>query len=326
MHYLVPESGLLVNFASGSNATPCECALLGEPPAADGSVVYERVHVQHESEPFEFKLWQRHLPDLYKRFPEHRAEIDAWLAAAREAVEAIPRFVLSKLLPFRWQKRLAPLLLRTFRKHAGRTSEDVLKEITKNPRLASVLGSLWLDTGSPPHEATFMLSAAVVYGLPTKGGAYPTGGSAAMAAPLVAAIERTGGRVLVRADVAEILVSGSPAVPETLRAAGVRLTNDHQILAPLVVSSAGFHNTFAKLLAPEVTRALRMPTELPGVPPSAGFVMVTHNARVSILPMMRPRRGAVAHTERFSSVLWRACGVRLIWVCAAQLRTLASAA
>ncbi len=59
---------------------------------------------------------QTHLSEIYARFPEHRADIDRYLVEAKAAVNSIPMFVLSRLLPWWLQKLLAPVLLRTFRR------------------------------------------------------------------------------------------------------------------------------------------------------------------------------------------------------------------
>src|SRR5260370_202724 len=85
-------------------------------------------------------------------------------------------FVLSKLLPTRWRERVGPWLLRGFRKYAGMTTEQYFSKFS-NPRLASLLGSLWLDTGSAPHSSSFVMNAGVVYGFPQRGGAFPKGGA-----------------------------------------------------------------------------------------------------------------------------------------------------
>ena len=87
-------------------------------------------------------LKDAHLPSLYARFPapEDRAAIDRWARDAAEAVNAIPKFVLSKLLPLAWRKRLAPWLLKHFFKWGSLTTEQYFAKLTTNRRLASLLG------------------------------------------------------------------------------------------------------------------------------------------------------------------------------------------
>jgi all-trans-retinol 13,14-reductase len=65
---------------------------------------------------------------------------------------------------------------------------------------------MWIDTGARPDTATFMLTSSVFRGISMEGGCYPRGGSDKMAAELVPVIESFGGRVLIRAQVEQVLV------------------------------------------------------------------------------------------------------------------------
>ncbi|KAI9011614.1 hypothetical protein DFJ74DRAFT_684081 [Hyaloraphidium curvatum] len=243
-------------------------------------IVYERVVIgSPKAEAFLFSLWQRHVPNLYKRFPNLKADIDRYVKHASGAVNSIPMFVLSKLFPLWLQRIVNPYLLKTFRYYAGMTTEEAFEHITDKTELRNLLSSLWMDIGAPPARGTFTLTAAVVWGFPQRGGAYPAGGSEELAKSLVRTIERYGGRVLVKADVAEILVE-----PEGsgFRAAGVKLRDGTEIRAPNVVSSVGYANTWSKLVPERVTSKLGIPRTLSDrVGPSAGFVMANIGLRAS---------------------------------------------
>ena len=63
------------------------------------------------------------------------------------------------------------------------------------------------------------------------------------------------------------------------RVRGVRLSNGEQILCPLVISACGYHNTFGKLLSPQVAVPAR-PREL-SVRDSSGFIMCNIGIRGS---------------------------------------------
>ena len=133
------------------------------------------------------------------------------------------------------------------------------------------MSSLYIDTGSPPARATFMLNTAVFRGMPQEGGAYPAGGSDEMARCLIPVVERAGGRVLERASVAEVLTEGG-ATSKDVKVTGVRMADGTVVRCDLVISSVGYHNTFGKLIAAETCAALHIPRKLP-VRDSAGFVM-----------------------------------------------------
>jgi len=266
LHYTVPESGLLLQLCTGTKEIPVPMDLLGEPPGPDGSMTFERVYVGDDPV-FEVQVHQKHMAELRRRFPDCQADIDRYIREADEAVDTVPMFVASKLMPFSWQRFLAPVLLRRWRRDAGRTVQDALESITKNKKLQAYLASLWLDTGCPPDQCCWFLGAAVFWGLPQKGGAYPRGGPQRMSQCLVPVVERAGGRVLVRSNVEEVVIEGG-------RAVGVKVQGmKRMIAAKRVVSSCGFKNTYTKLIPKKTTESLGLPTSLP-ISDSHGFVLV----------------------------------------------------
>jgi len=253
LHYLVPYSGHLLWLAVGGDEMPLRFERIGEP---DGT--FDRI-VLGDDPPFAIKHEEAHLPDLYARFPEHRAEIDEYLRVSEAILKRFPLFVASKLLPARLQKPWHRYVLgETWRRYAGRTVQEVLQEITDEPRLAGLLAGQWIDTGAPPDRATFLLGACVARGLSIEGGAYPVGGSTELAKRLIPVIRAAGGRVLVRARVAEIVVDARSG-----RVAGVEMEDGTRISCSRVVSSVGYHNTFGKLVPDDVTKRHAIPRRLP---------------------------------------------------------------
>ena len=101
------------------------------------------------------------------------------------------------------------------------------------------------NTGTIPKEASFAMQAALTNHF-THGGYYPRGGASEIAYNIIPTIEAAGGKVLVRAKVTNILMDDSFS-----RAVGVSVKQGHtvyDILAPIIISDAGLHNTFEKLL------------------------------------------------------------------------------
>lgn len=81
------------------------------------------------------------------------------------------------------------------------------------------------------------------------GAYYPIGGASEIAYHIIPTIEKSGGKVLVRAPVSKILVNSQG------KASGVRISKtggDIEINAPLIISDAGINNTLHKLLDQEV--------------------------------------------------------------------------
>ncbi|MEZ4352442.1 MAG: NAD(P)/FAD-dependent oxidoreductase [Myxococcota bacterium] len=270
LHYLVPYSGHLLWLATGGREMPLRFERMGEP---DGT--FDRI-VLGDGSPFAIKHDEAHLPDLYARFPDEREAIDAYLRVSESVLKRFPLFVLSKALPKGLQKLWHRFVLgETWRRLAGRSLRSVLEEITDEPRLAGLLAGPWMDTGAPPDRASFLLGACVARGLAIEGGAYPAGGSRSIAERLVPVVTGAGGRVLVRAEVAEILVDRAGE-----RVTGVRLADETIVPCRRVVSSTGYHNTFGRLVCDDVTKRLGIPRRLP-IGQSCGFVMANIGLRGS---------------------------------------------
>jgi phytoene dehydrogenase-like protein len=256
--------------AVGGDEMPLRFERMGEP---DGT--FDRIALG-DAPPFAIKHDEGHLPDLFARFPEHREDIEEYLRVSESVLKRFPLFVASKALPAWLQRPWHRFVLgKTWRQYAGRTVQEVLQEITDEPRLAGLLAGPWMDTGAPPSRATFLLGACVARGLSIEGGAYPVGGSTGLAKCLVPVVENGGGRVLVRANVREIVVD-----PRSHRATGVEMDDGTIISCKRVVSSAGYHNTFGKLVSEDVTKRLEIPRRLP-MGNSCGFVMANIGLRGS---------------------------------------------
>jgi phytoene dehydrogenase-like protein len=268
LHYLVPYSGLLLWLATGGDEMPVRFERMGEP---DGT--FDRIALG-DAPLFAVKHGEAHLPELHARFPGRSAEIERYLEISERILKRFPLFVASRLLPLPLQRVWHRFVLgRTWQRYAGRTIREVLDEITDDPELAGLLSGPWMDTGAPPDRASFLMGACVARGLAIEGGAYPAGGSTGMAEALVPVVTAPGGRVLVRAVVEEVLVD-----PRHDRVEGVRMADGHVIGCDRVISSAGYHNTFGRLLSEDTTKRLDLPRRLP-VGQSCGFVMVNLGLR-----------------------------------------------
>lgn len=270
LHYLVAYSGHLLWMATGGSEMPVRFEKMGEP---DGT--FDRIALG-DAPPFAIKNGEEHLPDLYALFPDHHEAIDEYLRLSEGVLKKFPLFVMSKALPCWLQKLWHRFVLgKVWKQYAGRTVKEVLEEITDEPRLAALLAGQWMDTGSPPDRVSFMMGMCISRGFAIEGGAYPVGGSTSLAKSLVPVIRKAGGRVLVRANVQEIIVD-----PHSDRATGVKMEDGTIIKCAQVVSSAGYHNTFGKLVSEDVTRRLDIPRSL-SVGSSSGFLMVNIGLRGS---------------------------------------------
>eukprot|EP00743_Colponemidia_sp_Colp-15_P003770 GILK01004067.1.p1 GENE.GILK01004067.1~~GILK01004067.1.p1 ORF type:complete len:627 (-),score=65.92 GILK01004067.1:98-1945(-) len=268
LHYAVPYCEQLLQAVCGKAKAPVIFDKMGETDGPNGSLsTFDKVIMGDDPTPFLIRHHEKHLEDIYRMFPQEKAAIDEFMSVTDTVLKGFPLWALTKFFSLPMQKKISELFLSKFLKYTGQTAEEVLTRLTPNKKLASLLCSLWIDTGSPPDRTTFMLNACVFRGLPHEGGAYPRGGSAEMSRALIPVIEAAGGRVLVRASVSQILMDA-----DGKQAIGVRLANGMEIRSSLVVSSCGYHNTFGQLVDRATTERYQIPRQLP-IANSAGFVM-----------------------------------------------------
>ena len=106
----------------------------------------------------------------------------------------------------------------------------------------------------------------------THGGYYPKGGASEIAFNIIPTIEAAGGRVLVRAKVVDIIWDDA-----TNRVTGVRVKQGHnvyEIVAPMVISDAGLHNTLGKLMPQKVVKSYGLKELVKRVRPGFGLMSV----------------------------------------------------
>ena len=110
----------------------------------------------------------------------------------------------------------------------ARSTKEVIEGLTTNPALRTVLCYSWLDHGTPPKDSPFLASLklsdlvticvnwshghnnqvhALMHRHFAKSGTYfPVNGASEIPLSIIPTIERMGGRVLVKADVKDIMM------------------------------------------------------------------------------------------------------------------------
>ena len=107
----------------------------------------------------------------------------------------------------RWVSKVAlglGLVQRVSRLFSGeyvQTLQSVVRRLTRNKDLQTVMCYAWGDFGTEPSKAAFLMMADLNNHFLKNGAFYPVGGSSEIALNIVPVIERAGGKVLVRADV-----------------------------------------------------------------------------------------------------------------------------
>jgi all-trans-retinol 13,14-reductase len=201
--------------------------------------VYDRILLGGRT--FEFPTGLERLRARLKDyFPGEAGAIDRYLSAVQSAQKASGLYFAEKAVP-RPIARLAGSLMRArFLRWASQTTLEVLHRFTQNEELIAVLTAQWGDYGLPPAQSSFGMHAIVVAHY-FNGASYPVGGASRIAETIAPAIERQGGKVVVSAEVQEIIV-------ENGKATGVRMADGRQFHAGLVISDAGARNTYQRLV------------------------------------------------------------------------------
>ncbi|WP_444936991.1 phytoene desaturase family protein [Microbulbifer sp. JMSA004] len=183
---------------------------------------------------------QQFIDELVSHFPDERANIEEYLQRLNVVAKAMQRLAMEKMLPSwcgpfirLWRKLREPAWL-------NKTTREVLSGITSNEKLISVLTGQWGDNGMTPSEGSFIIHALIAKHY-LYGGYYPVGGASKISETIIPQIQASGGDVFTYAKVETILMNGD-------QVRGVRMSDGHEIEAPLVVSGAGVFNTFEKLL------------------------------------------------------------------------------
>lgn len=185
--------------------------------------------------------YERFRETLLGHFPREGAAIDRYLALVWRVNATRPLTFFPKAFPRFLQKTVSGARTRVLSSYFRPTTGEVLASLTDNAELRAVLCGQWGDYGLPPGQSSFGIHAMIAGHYLRKGALYPLGGGSSIAAAAKKVIERSGGRVMVRAEVSEIVVHKE-------KVAGVRLSDGNEINAPIVVSAAGLDTTVTKLL------------------------------------------------------------------------------
>ncbi|MEX2961858.1 phytoene desaturase family protein [Microbulbifer sp. TYP-18] len=195
-----------------------------------------------------------------ERFPGEERALREYLKRVSAVGRAMPLVTMEKLLPL-WCGPLLSLIKKwSLPPYLHKTTYEVLRELTDNETLIAALAGQWGDYGMTPDVGSFMVHALIVKHY-LYGGYYPVGGASKVAETIIPRVQASGGEVFTYAEVETILLDGH-------RAVGVRMADGTEIRAPLVISSAGVFNTFARLLPASAAEHSGYRSQLTKVRPS----------------------------------------------------------
>jgi all-trans-retinol 13,14-reductase len=188
--------------------------------------------------------------DLIRLFPKEEKSIRRYFSDLHGALGWSGRYQLSLLLP-RWLKFMAALLLLPGKRRATALSGDYLDRHFKDERLKAILVSQWGNYGLPPGQSAFVLHAMIVMHY-INGAFYPVGGAKKIADSIIPVVEESGGALLVRHRVTEIIIDGNRAVGVKCLESQATGVKEKEFYAKTVISAAGAFTTYTNLLPPDL--------------------------------------------------------------------------
>lgn len=188
---------------------------------------------------------QQFRANLTEAFPAERRAIDKYLDDVRDVSKAMRAYYLARTLPASIGGIAERLLARRASEAFGKTTRQVIGELTPNEKLRAVLVSQWGYYGAPPSRSSFAIQALVTKHF-MHGGYYPVGGAGEIARTLLGRVADAGGWTRISTDVEQIVIENGKAV-------GVRIKKTGEVLrAKKVISAAGVMSTVERLLSEEV--------------------------------------------------------------------------
>jgi all-trans-retinol 13,14-reductase len=225
--------------------------------------VYDRLLIANRTYDFVSGI-ERFRDRMKGYFPEDSAAIDGYIAAVQAVQKAVDPYFMEKAIPGPIAFLIGRFLRKPFLRWANRTTADVLRSLTKNEELIGVLAGQWGDYGLPPSQSSFAVHAIIAHHY-FEGASYPVGGASRIAETVAAVVERSGGKIVVNAEVAAILVQRKKAV-------GVRMADGREIRAGTIISDTGASNTFGDLLCESPDSLADVRSKLSRIAPSTAHL------------------------------------------------------
>lgn len=179
-----------------------------------------------------------YIAELIRLFPEEKEGITGIFEDMRGINEDIKKYSKAKgnINMNNFQSEF-PYLFKSFNKSWG----DLVDARIKDPKLKSIISSLWAYYGLPPSKLSPYYYAMPTWSYLTGGGYYPKGKSQKISNTFKSFISDRGGKILFNSKVDKILLKDNKAY-------GVRTGDGKEYSAKVVVSNANVFDTFNSML------------------------------------------------------------------------------
>jgi all-trans-retinol 13,14-reductase len=230
---------------------------------ADMGDVYDRIIIGEMEYDF-VKGVSNFKEKMASYFPDEEEAITKYVNFVFEANRASRKYFTEKAIPSWMSKFIGKKMRKPYLKFSDQTTYEVLRSLTSNEELIKVLTGQYGDYGLPPKQSSFVMHASVARHY-MSGGNFPIGGSSQIVETIDPVIEASGGTILVRAEVKEILIEKNKAV-------GVQMEDGNIFKAKNIISGAGIINTYNKLLPDEIVSKYSLKDQLQKVTPSVAHI------------------------------------------------------
>lgn len=217
--------------------------------ATDGKLKWDDVGEIYDQAIIEGTIYNFHkglakqVDQMIAYFPDDVKAIRTYYELVVKVSCAASTFFSEKTMPGWLSWCIGGLLKKGFLRYSKQTTEEVLNGLTTNKKLIAVLCAQCGNYGLTPKYSSFGIHALVVAHY-IEGAAYPAGGPANIFKTMSAVIEAHQGIIAIKADVKHIIIKNNTAI-------GVMMQNGDALYAKTIVSNAGAHNTFNKLIEKE---------------------------------------------------------------------------
>lgn len=237
VHYVgdVEEGSFIKSAYDYVCETPIEWADMGE--------VYDCAY--YGDDRFEFKKGTKSFLTYFKElFPQESDALDEYMDLLLTMGDYSIGYYAFKIGDAFENKDFANQLRDKYLVYASRTTKSVMDELFTSEKLKAVLTSQYGNIGLTPEHSSFAMHSSIANHY-MNGGFYPVGGSNVFFEKIAPVITNSGGQILVRAVVSEIIVENGKAI-------GVIMNDGKKIFADKIISTVGIELTYKHLLNPSI--------------------------------------------------------------------------
>ncbi len=254
----------------------------------DMGEIYDQTIIEGEVYNF-MKGKEPQIKQMIAYFPEEETAIRAYYKLIDKVSADAGSYFAEKTMPDWLSNLVGHKLQRKFYEYSNQTTYDVLSSLTSNKKLIGVLCAQCGNYGLTPKKSSFGAHAIIIAHF-LDGGNYPVGGAASIHKYITDVIESHKGILAIKAEVKQILI-------ENNRAIGVEMQNGDKLFAKNIISNAGAHNTFNKLIPAAVSQSEKL-VELNNIKPSVSHACIYVGLNASDETLQLPKHN-IWHYENY---------------------------